>query len=292
MEKKMLKITTPELLNNLPDENTFIGTLPKMTNSSINFNGNNNIFYCDNNVHLVNSVITFNGSNSVVYLCRNKHAYKLDVVTYNNSAFYVGKDNYFNNKLSAILSEQKHIFIGNDCLFSLGIWMRIADPHLIYDISSKKRLNITKSIYLGDHVWIGQSALILKGTQIHSGSIIGAMSVVSGKKIESNTSWAGNPVKQIAENIFWTGKCVHSWTDNDTAKNEICDTDAYIYQYTKEEYLSFDNIDDILTSASTAQERYTYLNFLTKHFNKNRFSFSDKEKAQNGLLNRFTHFIK
>ena len=150
----MLKITDPSLLNDLPQNNRFIGTLPTLDNSSIIFNGKNNILYCDEHIHLTNSILTFNGNNSVIYLCRNKHLYKLDVVTYNNSAFYVGQNNYFNGKLSAILSEQKHIFIGDDGLFSFGIWMRIADPHLIYHTDSKKRINPTKSIYLGDHVWM------------------------------------------------------------------------------------------------------------------------------------------
>ena len=106
----MLKITDPNLLNELPQNNRFIGTLPILDNSSIIFNGKNNILYCDEHVHLTNSILTFNGNNSVIYLCRNKHLYKLDVVTYNNSAFYVGQNNYFNGKLSAILSEQKHIW--------------------------------------------------------------------------------------------------------------------------------------------------------------------------------------
>ena len=91
----MLKITDPNLLNELPQNNRFIGTLPILDNSSIIFNGKNNILYCDEHVHLTNSILTFNGNNSVIYLCRNKHLYKLDVVTYNNSAFYVGQNNYF-----------------------------------------------------------------------------------------------------------------------------------------------------------------------------------------------------
>ena len=68
--------------------------------------------------------------------------------------------------MNVILSEQKHLFIGNDCLLSFGIWVRNADPHLIYDVESHKRVNPTKSIYIGDHVWIGQSAMILKGRKV------------------------------------------------------------------------------------------------------------------------------
>ncbi|MCI6858297.1 MAG: hypothetical protein MR867_03265, partial [Eubacterium sp.] len=110
----MLKISNPDLLTNLPQENRFIGSLPSMENSSININGSNNILYCDNNVHLLNSSLTFNGNKSVIFLSENKHDYKLNVTIYNNSAFYIGRNNYFNGILYAILSEQKHIFIGND----------------------------------------------------------------------------------------------------------------------------------------------------------------------------------
>ena len=124
----------------------FLNQAKRVLSSQVIFNGKNNILYCDKHVHLTNSILTFNGNNSVIYLCRNKHLYKLDIVTYNNSAFYVGQNNYFNGKLSAILSEQKHNFIGDDGLFSFGIWMRIADPHLIYHTDSKKRINPTKSI--------------------------------------------------------------------------------------------------------------------------------------------------
>ena len=46
----MLKITDPNLLNELPQNNRFIGTLPTLDNSSIIFNGKNNILYCDEHV--------------------------------------------------------------------------------------------------------------------------------------------------------------------------------------------------------------------------------------------------
>lgn len=40
----MLKITDPNLLNELPQNNRFIGTLPTLDNSSIIFNGK--IIFC------------------------------------------------------------------------------------------------------------------------------------------------------------------------------------------------------------------------------------------------------
>ena len=79
--------------------------------------------------------------------------------------------------------------------------MRTADPHLIYNIVDNQRINHSRSIYIGDHVWIGQNAMILKGSSIHSGSVIGAMSLVAGKTIHSNSCWGGNPVRMLKENI-------------------------------------------------------------------------------------------
>lgn len=245
-----------------------------MIESEINFHGDNNILYCDKNVCLDRCVLSFFGNNSVIFLNSNKHPYKINVYAYNNSACYIGKNNYFNEAMNILLSEQKHVFFGNDSLFSLDVWMRIADPHLIYDAETKQRKNPSKSIFVGDHVWIGQSAFILKGSQIHSGSIIGAMSVVTGKKIPSNESWAGNPAKKRGENVFWGGLCVNTWTDEETEKYQVFETDAYTYKYSEEEYIAFDEIDEHLSTSRDAKGKFEYLMNFRDNGNKNRFAIN------------------
>ena len=47
-------------------------------------------------------------------------------------------------------------------------------------------------VHIGDDVWVGAGAIILKGVTIGAGAIIGAGSVVT-KSIPSNTVAAGNP---------------------------------------------------------------------------------------------------
>ena len=116
-----------------------------------------------------------------------------------------------------------------DCLFSFGVWFRTADPHLIYDAESHQRINFSKDIIVGDHVWIGQNALILKGTQIGSGSIIGAGSVAANKILQSNASFAGNPVRMIRNHIFWDGACVHKWTFTETEKSKNNPSEKWIF---------------------------------------------------------------
>ena len=71
-------------------------------------------------------------------------------------------------------------------MFSVGIWLRISDPHLIYDSFTHTRINPTKSIYIGDHVWVGQDVLILKDSYVGSGSILAARTVLSSKIVPSN----------------------------------------------------------------------------------------------------------
>ncbi|MFE4813367.1 hypothetical protein ACFQ9Y_19885 [Peribacillus simplex] len=64
-------------------------------------------------------------------------------------------------------------------MLSSGVVVRLADPHLVYDGTTRKRINRTKSVYLGDHIWIGQDVMILKGVEVGTGSILGAMSLVT-----------------------------------------------------------------------------------------------------------------
>lgn len=272
----MQLIADEKCFSQLDGGNKVYGNYPKTKNSTIKFNGENNILFCEENVTLSNCNITFAGNDSVVYLCQNKNDYSFNVTCNNGTVFYCGKDTYFNGKANIILSEQKNVFIGNRCLLSLDTWLRVADPHLIYSIETKQRLNYSKSIFIGDHVWIGQNVLVLKGTKVHSGSIIAGGSVIAGKEIASNCSWGGNPAKQIADGIFWDGACVHSWTKKQTDYYKTLDKDDFIYSYDENEYISFDEIDTALISKATAQDKYEFLANLSQ--NKNRFAYKSTSK--------------
>lgn len=263
----------------LDDGNTVLGTVPELEDSKIVFNGKNNVLFCETGVRLAKSSIIFNGNDSIVYLCSNKNAYYLALTVNNNSVFYMGRNNYINGLINVTLSEQKHCLIGNDGLFSFGIWMRTADPHLIYSTQNDQRINLSRSIFIGDHVWIGQDAFLLKGTRIDSGSIIGAMSLVAGKQIPHNESWGGNPCKRIKENVFWDGSCVHRWDDKQTelsmnyvnfAEKMKKKPDAWKYEYREAESISFDSIDQLFSDKSI-EEKLQFMDELTAKKTKNRF---------------------
>lgn len=250
---------------NLANGNRFMGTPPILKNSVIDFVGKDNILFCEENVRLENCNLSFKGNGSVIYLSSSRHEYKINVTLFHNSVCFVGKDNYFNGTLNAMLSEQRHLFIGARGVFSFGIWIRNADPHLVYNAETMERINPTRSIFIGEHVWLGQSAMILKGSQIGDGSIVGAMSLVAGKKIPPNTSWGGNPARLLKEGIFWDGSCVHTWTQEKTDKSRNYEDDKYIFKDSSMR-LPYDEIDQKVSEAGDAGKRLNYLLEIKNNF--------------------------
>ncbi len=57
-------------------------------------------------------------------------------------------------------------------------------------------------IIIGDNVWVGTRAVILKGVTIGGGAIVAAGAVVT-KDVPPRTIVGGNPAHVIRENASW-----------------------------------------------------------------------------------------
>lgn len=259
--------------------NKIVGNSPVFVDSTLNFEGENNILYCDENVRLNKSVLNFKGNNSLIYLGKGEH--KIEVFIFNNSVFHCGRLNVYTDIMRFYVGERKHCFIGDNGIISFGVLARTSDPHMIYSCKNGNRINMSESIYIGDHVWIGQDVTILKGTQIDSGSIVGASSVVAGKKISHNSIWAGIPVKQIKRDVFWERTSVHDFTEEMTEDSmnytefsnkyrEGYHDDFWIYEYDKEQEVSWSYLEEAL-SRGTAMEKCVFLKEFNSNKAKNRF---------------------
>lgn len=66
------------------------------------------------------------------------------------------------------------------------------------------RINISKDITIGEHVWIGANVSILKGCKIPNNSVIGTGAIVTKKFEKEGICIAGNPAKVVKEEINWT----------------------------------------------------------------------------------------
>jgi acetyltransferase-like isoleucine patch superfamily enzyme len=91
-----------------------------------------------------------------------------------------------------------HIKIGNDVIIADQVTIRDSDNHNI----KYEGYEMSKPINIGNHVWIGMGATILKGVTIGDGAIIAAGAVVT-KNIPSMCLAGGVPAKIIKENIIW-----------------------------------------------------------------------------------------
>lgn len=139
-----------------------------------------------------------------------------------NCKFFGGKIDLFGGKLEIFDSctfgrninmastHGMNITIGRDCMFSHDIWVLCGDAHIIFDsitrqpINSQGRLPANKKeIKIGEHVWVGLRTVILNGTEVGNGSVIGAGSFVK-KSYTNNCIVAGNPARVIRRNIAWS----------------------------------------------------------------------------------------
>ncbi len=94
------------------------------------------------------------------------------------------------------------IQFGNNCLLSWDILVMDTDFHKIID-ENGTIINLPQPIYIEDNVWVGCRSLILKGSVIPKGSIIGANSTVTNKLENDHSLYLGSPSKCYKKNITW-----------------------------------------------------------------------------------------
>ncbi len=117
------------------------------------------------------------------------------VIVRKNASLRIGSG-YINSNSQIVCS--KSITIGDGVAIADGALIRDCDDHDIqYDGYEK-----TAPVVIGDHVWIGQRATILKGVTIGDNAVVAAGAVVT-KDVPANAIVGGVPAKVIRENVTW-----------------------------------------------------------------------------------------
>lgn len=161
-----------------------------------------NYLYAGPNSRFNSTSLKFNTTNGLIFLCGNQVINHIDAIVSNGNILFIGEKMSNGLDVNFLVGGAKNILIGADVMMSRYLDLKTNDGHLIYDKNSKKRINQSKSIIIGDHVWIGKSCTILKGANIKDGSIIGAKSIVT-KTIPENCIAAGSPAKPVKHEIIW-----------------------------------------------------------------------------------------
>lgn len=97
------------------------------------------------------------------------------------------------------LHAYKYIEIGENCLIAANCQIFDNNGHKVSLKNPADRITtegLSRAIIIGNNVWVGANSIILPGTNIEDGCVVGAGSIVKGK-FNKRQLISGNPAKAI-----------------------------------------------------------------------------------------------
>lgn len=166
--------------------------------------GKNNVIEVEPGyTRLTNCKIRIFGSNSKVSIGRDCNLTNLNIwMEDDNTEVQIGKHVSITGRTSLSAIEGTKITIGDNCLFSQEIDFRTGDSHSILD-SDGNRINPSKDISIGNHVWIGHSVKILKNTVIGNNSIVATGAIIAGGEYPDNVIVGGVGGRILKDDVNW-----------------------------------------------------------------------------------------
>ena len=260
----MEEVTNTEQISSLK-ENKILGN-PTIEYSKIHFVGKNNIMFCENNVKLLGCNILFKGNNSLIYLS-SSNGYTINVQIVHDSVLFIGKNNDLIPPIFLNVQEHRNLIIGDDCSIGSNSNIRTGDAHIVYDKESKNRLNMSSSVFIGDHVWLGHLIYVDKGVTIGSGAVVENIShVPSNTTLKSNAVYSGNPVNLIRSDVFFTKDYVANFTKEDSKDFNTYSSRIFLYDNVPGETLDIKKVDSLLSNFDVNEK----LDFIQKLFVQNK----------------------
>lgn len=174
-----------------------------LNRTTINILGKNNTIEIGDLGYMINAKITILGNNNHVKIANHV---KINYVRINIEDDYneilIGDKTSFHGTTDIAAIESTKVVIGEDCMFSGNIQIRTGDSHSVLD-ENGVRINCSKDVSIGSHVWVGANVICLKGTIVPDNCIIGAGSLINKVYTTSNSIIAGNPAKVIKTSVNW-----------------------------------------------------------------------------------------
>jgi acetyltransferase-like isoleucine patch superfamily enzyme len=101
----------------------------------------------------------------------------------------IGNGTYLNRNTEIVAA--RSVTIGRDCKIARDVIIMDTDQHELPDSGM-----IAKPVRIGDQVWIGSRAIVLKGVTIGPGAVVAAGSVVT-KDVPARAVVAGVPARIV-----------------------------------------------------------------------------------------------
>jgi acetyltransferase-like isoleucine patch superfamily enzyme len=176
------------------------GFLPKIIGEfSIMCKGHNNLLIVEEGVKLLNTHLRF-ADNGFIYIGK-KCIIEGALIVGSQCFVTVGQHTRFNKSCRLHAHEATGITVGENCLLA-DIRFRTCDSHSIVSCSTGERVNPSKSIKIGNNVWLAEGVQVYKGVTIGEGSVIASHAIVT-KNIPSYCVAAGLPAQPVKHNVTW-----------------------------------------------------------------------------------------
>lgn len=172
-----------------------------LNHSKIFFYGKNNTIEIEKGCRLYGCRIQVFGDANRVHISSDCVLRNVDVYISSGGILEIGHNTHIGGAHIACIEGTK-VCIGERCLFSDQIVLRTGDSHSILN-EQGERINHALDVIIGNHVWIGQQVIILKGAEIGDETIVGTRALVTGKKFSGNVVLAGSPAKVIKTGVTW-----------------------------------------------------------------------------------------
>lgn len=199
----MTKITT---LGYYSDEKQnqiiYKGQVP--TGISIEFTGSNNRMVVDDAARLGRLTVMFDCDNGYLEIGASKGVVPFTgfIRVGQDSRVTIGRN--VSTTATCVISavEGTSVIIGDDVMIASENEIRADDAHPIFDIHTGNRVNESRDITIGSHVWLAKRAVVLGGSKVGDGSVIGFGAILKGS-VPNNCVAAGVPAKVVRRDIAW-----------------------------------------------------------------------------------------
>lgn len=172
-------------------------------NVRIEFSGSGNSFRVRSGVLLGKLNVVFDCDNGVLDMAGNSFGtFSAFIRIGQDSRVILGKELTTTNTCVISAVEGTSVVIGDDVMLASDNEIRADDGHAIFDVITDRRVNWSRDITIGNHVWVAKRAVLLGGARVADGSVIGFGSLVTGP-VPNNTVAAGVPARVIKRNVAW-----------------------------------------------------------------------------------------
>ena len=123
--------------------------------------------------------------------------YGADIEVLKGAVLDLGRDLKFNINATIICGD--HITIADNVCFGRNVTVRDNSGN---HFMSRKVFKSKRPVTIGQHSWITEQCIVMQGSKIGVGVIVGAGSIVSGK-LPNFTLATGKPAVVVDEDIYW-----------------------------------------------------------------------------------------